>query len=160
STFVPAPPPSTRAPAPEPPRPTSTATPARPARAATWARTSSCREDDGAGSEQSTETDMHVLEVSVRNLLAAGVLSVLVVGATGAQAADRFVSTGGSDTANDCLSSGNPCRTVGYALTQAASGDTVKVAEGTYQENFRVDYPTSLTLSGGWSREFTGRDPT
>src|SRR5262249_18696039 len=103
---------------------------------------------------------MQMPALRVRNLLAAGVLSVLIVGSMGAQAADRYVSTAGSDTANDCLSSATPCRTVGYALTQAASGDTVKVAEGTYQENFRVDYPTSLTLSGGWSREFTGRDPT
>ena len=36
-----------------------------------------------------------------------------VVGATGqAQAADRFVSTAGSDTANDCLTGASPCRTM------------------------------------------------
>jgi len=58
-------------------------------------------------------------------------MTALVVGAGGhAQAADRFVSTAGSDTANDCLSSVSPCRTVGEGLTQAASGDTVKVAGG------------------------------
>jgi len=54
------------------------------------------------------------------------VITALVVG--NAQAADRFVSTTGSDTANDCLTSASPCRTVGYGLTQAASGDTVKAA--------------------------------
>src|SRR5262249_10082377 len=64
------------------------------------------------------------------------VMLPVLLGAMGAaQAADRFVSTVGSDTANDCLTSTSPCRTVGYALTQAASGDTVKVAGGTYGEN-------------------------
>ena len=103
---------------------------------------------------------MHVSQMRVRNAFAAVVMSALVVGTTGnAHAADRFVSTAGSDTANDCQTSGSPCRTVGYALTQAASGDTVKVAGGTYVENIGIDFPTSLALSGGWTADFAVRDP-
>src|SRR5262245_46492271 len=97
---------------------------------------------------------MQVPAVRVRNGLAAGLLTVLVVWVTSARAADRFVSTTGSDTANDCLTSTNPCRTVGYALTQAASGDTVKVAQGTYQETLVINVSTTLTLSGGWTDGF------
>ncbi|TMA47817.1 MAG: DUF1565 domain-containing protein, partial [Deltaproteobacteria bacterium] len=103
---------------------------------------------------------MHVSQMRVRNALGAAVMSALVVGATGhAQAADRFVSTGGSDAANDCLSSASPCRTVTQGLAQAASGDTVKVAGGTYVENIGIDFPTSLALSGGWTADFAVRDP-
>src|SRR5258705_7261508 len=112
--------------------PTSRVTRDRPAPAATWARTSSCREFNGS--------DMHVSQMRVRNALGAAVMTALVVGAGGhAQAADRFVSTTGSDATNDCLSSTAPCATIGYALTQAASGDTVKVAQGTYQETLVIN---------------------
>src|SRR5262249_23952573 len=52
----------------------------------------------------------------------------------------------------------SPCRTVGYALTQAASGDTVKVAGGSYLENLTVNTATTLSLSGGWNGAFTSRD--
>ena len=100
---------------------------------------------------------MHVSQMRVRTVLGAVVMSALVVG--NARAADRFVSTTGSDTANDCLSSLSPCHTVGYALTQAASGDMVKVAGGSYRENVTVSTATTLTLSGGWANDFSVQDP-
>src|SRR5438552_13752341 len=103
---------------------------------------------------------MHVSQMKVRNALVAAVMSALVVGATGqAHAADRFVSTTGNDAANDCLSSASPCRTVTQGLAQAASGDTVKMAGGTYVENVTVSTPTTLTVSGGWSADFSTQDP-
>lgn len=75
-------------------------------------------------------------------------------------AADRFVSTGGSDATNDCLAAASPCRTLGHALAQAASGDAVKLAVGRYEESTAlVDSTTTLTLSGGWSADFATRDP-
>src|SRR5947208_1541900 len=103
---------------------------------------------------------MHVSRMRVRDALAAAVMSALVVGATGqAHAADRFVSTAGSDAANDCLTSVSPCRTVEHGLAQAASGDTVKVAGGSYLENLTVNTATTLTLSGGWAGDFSTQDP-
>ena len=101
---------------------------------------------------------MHVSQMRVRTVLGAVVMSALVVG--NARAADRFVSTTGSDTANDCLSSLSPCHTVGYALAQAASGDTVKVAGGNYLENLSITTATTLILSGGWAGDFSVQDPT
>src|SRR5215813_8280022 len=101
------------------------------------------------------------LEVNMRTgrgALTGSVVALLLAVAT-VQAADRFVSTTGSDTANDCLSSVNPCRSVGYALTQAATGDTMKVAGGSYRENLTVNTATTLTLSGGWAADFSAQDP-
>jgi len=63
------------------------------------------------------------------------VMLAVLLGATGAaQAADRFVSMVGSDAGNDCLSIASPCRTLAYALAHVASGDTLKVARGRYDE--------------------------
>src|SRR5262245_25123461 len=91
----------------------------------------------------------------MRRFLSLGLL--LVCGP--AHAADRFVATTGDDTANDCLTSASPCRTVAYGLVQAASGDTVKVARGSYRENLTVNTASMLTLSGGWAGDFTAQDP-
>src|SRR5437867_12146131 len=102
---------------------------------------------------------MHVSKMRVRNALGAAVMSALVVGATGhAQAADRFVSTAGGDTGNDCLSSATPCATPAHALTQAASGDIVKVSAGHYP-NEEATVTFSTTVSGGWTADFTSRNP-
>ena len=102
---------------------------------------------------------MHVARMRVRNRLAAAVMSVLVVWVTDhARAADRFVSTTGSDTANDCLVSTAPCSTVTHAVAQAASGDTVKVAGGQYFESLTVNFSTTLVFSGSWSADFSTRD--
>lgn len=61
-------------------------------------------------------------------------LLLLLVGSTPAAAghsvqATRLVATTGTD-AGDCLAS--PCRTISYAVGQAASGDTISIAAGTY----------------------------
>jgi len=102
---------------------------------------------------------MHANRMRVRNQLGAAAICVLMVWASGhARAADRFVSTTGSDTANDCLVSTAPCSTIGHAITQAGSGDTVKVAGGQYFESLTVNYSTMLIFSGGWSTDFSARD--
>ncbi len=75
------------------------------------------------------------------------------------EAADRFVSTAGSDAANDCLNKASPCRTLAHALTQAASGDTIKLAAGTYKENLFIDLSATVQLSGGWLADFSSQDP-
>src|SRR6185369_2494624 len=86
-------------------------------------------------------------------------LALAIVGGNAA-AADRFVSNAGNDAANDCLASATPCRTITHALTQAASGDVVKVAGGTYEETaLTFDVTQTLKLSGGWTGDFTSRDP-
>ena len=61
---------------------------------------------------------------------------------------------------NDCLASAMPCRTITHALTQAASGDTVKLVGGTYAETALAFHTTqTLRLSGGWTSDFTAHNP-
>jgi hypothetical protein len=53
-------------------------------------------------------------------------------------------STGSDDS--DCSNSADPCATIGYALAQAANGDEILVAEGTYMETLNI--VISVTLKG------------
>ena len=56
-----------------------------------------------------------------------------------------YVAIAGND-ANDCLTPGNACRTIGNAITIANIGATINVAAGTYIENVVIGKP--LTLQG------------
>jgi hypothetical protein len=49
-------------------------------------------------------------------------------------ATDRFVDDGTGANAGDCSTSVAPCQTINYAISQSASGDTIKVDNGTYNE--------------------------
>ncbi|MGE5374957.1 MAG: M4 family metallopeptidase, partial [Bacteroidota bacterium] len=73
-----------------------------------------------------------------------------------------YVATTGTD-ANDCSTSSTPCATINAAITKAAStGDTIKVAAGTYKGSIII-YGSdqvvwinkSILLSGGWNAGFT-----
>jgi hypothetical protein len=86
----------------------------------------------------------------VRKLLALACFgAVLVVpqgpsGATGV-ATTRYVAPSGAD-AGACTAPATPCLTINYAVVQAAAGDTIHVAAGTYPEVVVVD--RSLTFEG------------
>jgi parallel beta-helix repeat protein len=70
--------------------------------------------------------------------LLTAIAAMLVATAGSALAAPkttRLVSTSGTDS-GDCTAA--PCRTIGYAVGQAASGDTVSIAAGTYAESVAV----------------------
>src|SRR3990172_2852880 len=92
----------------------------------------------------------------VRLLLTGGLtmllLIVLLYGLWGARPAYANPGTlyvhgaTGSDTGN-CQNPAAPCRTIGYAISQAGNGDTILVTVGTYTENLVVDGVT-LTLRG------------
>jgi hypothetical protein len=63
----------------------------------------------------------------------------------------------GADTGN-CQSSVAPCKTIGYAISQAVATDMIYVAQGTYTENLVVS--SQISLMGGyeatsWTRDFT-----
>lgn len=77
-----------------------------------------------------------------------------------AQAEDtfRYVSAAVGDDVGDCTESGAPCRTITYALGQAAPGDSILVARGTYTEHVVLDKDVML-LGGyeesGWTRDIS-----
>lgn len=69
--------------------------------------------------------------------------------------ATDFVATTGSDGgANNCNSSGSPCRTIVYALTQMSSGDILSVGPGTFTET------SYLVMGAGKSIIGSGVDVT
>jgi parallel beta-helix repeat protein len=78
-----------------------------------------------------------------RKFAVLAVFFVSLVSATVTSATTRYVSTGGSNTGNCAVM---PCRTTSYAVGQAAAGDTVSVAPGTYSES--VTLSKRLTLVG------------
>ncbi|MBN1180140.1 MAG: right-handed parallel beta-helix repeat-containing protein, partial [Anaerolineae bacterium] len=62
---------------------------------------------------------------------------------------DRYVSTLGTNTNNNCTQPDHPCTTIGYAVNQAIWGDSVLVAQGTYNEvGIRID--SDIRLLGGY----------
>lgn len=67
-----------------------------------------------------------------------------------------YVAPNGND-GNACLGPASACHSIGAALTKPgfASGDTVRVAVGTYPEWVMLD--GNASLSGGWNSGFTGQ---
>ena len=51
----------------------------------------------------------------------------------------------GSDS-NNCMSSQTACKTIGHAISRAASEDSIRVASATYKENLTISQ--SLTITG------------
>ena len=68
----------------------------------------------------------------------------------------------GVDSGN-CQSSVTPCKTIGYAITQAVATDEIYIAKGTYTENLVVSSQISL-IGGyeatGWTRDIANNVTT
>ena len=91
------------------------------------------------------------------------VVALTVAVAVAASAADIYVSIArGKNKAGDG-SLGNPYKEIGYALGKAQPGDVLKIAEGYYpgeagSAHWNVEV-NNLKLLGGYSDDFTERDP-
>ena len=82
---------------------------------------------------------------------------IVVIAATNGWAFDRYVSPLGNDL-NLCTNSSYPCRTIQHAAGLAVDGDTVKVAEGVYDEEIKIQESVSgLVIEGGWNSDFTSK---
>ncbi len=86
--------------------------------------------------------------------------------AVAAQGAKRYVAPDGSDTSNDCAAAGAPCATLQHAIDEAAVDDEIAVAAGVYTDVHRrygltqIAYVSKcVTLRGGYSSDFSNRDP-
>jgi hypothetical protein len=63
----------------------------------------------------------------------AGITMLVVLGVCARPAlATRFVSTSGSDSANDCTSSASPCATPQHAVDLASPGEEVRAVSYTH----------------------------
>ena len=81
-------------------------------------------------------------------ILSALILIILVFSTTpplhSVQASSNiYVKTNGSDSSG-CGSTAAPCRSIQYAVNKAVSGDSIRVAKGTYSYNAAVDKCTFL----------------
>ena len=61
----------------------------------------------------------------------------------------RYVRFGGIDTDNNCTQSNNACGSVKHAVGQAASGDEVRIAPGTFSDS-NINVNDTIHISGGW----------
>ncbi len=88
-----------------------------------------------------------------------------------ADSLNRYVAASGSDLANDCLNKLTPCQTIQHAIDQAASGDSILIAEGLYNQINSHAVPSgyagsstlyqvvyigkNITMFGGYDSSFT-----
>lgn len=74
---------------------------------------------------------------------------------------DRFVAPTGADD-SDCTNSEDPCRSVRFAVDQAMDGETIGLAEGTYEVAVlpAIEVMRDLNLRGGWDASFINQTGT
>jgi predicted outer membrane repeat protein len=73
-------------------------------------------------------------------------LGAVIMLASPALAGTWYVNGVNGDDGNNCKTQTTACATIGHAISLAASGDTIRIAAATYQENLSI--PFKLTLNG------------
>ena len=82
-----------------------------------------------------------------RKVICAAALILFAVPAASASTTWYVNGVSGSDS-NNCTSPTTPCKTIGRAISLAASGDTVTVAAATYPENLTINIIVKVIGSG------------
>jgi hypothetical protein len=111
-------------------------------------------------------------------ILPASILPISADNSAETNASTRYVAVTGVDAGSSCTDPTAPCRNIQYAINQSASGDTIKVAAGTYTYAAASDicptdqsksvvctYQKALTLLGGyttsnWATAYPTLNPT
>jgi hypothetical protein len=93
----------------------------------------------------------------------------LVCAATALASTTRYVNGVSGSDSNSCTSPTTACKTIGHAISLAASGDLIRVASAIYTENLTIDRsltiagsgaPTTIVDGGGVNRVFTISEAT
>jgi hypothetical protein len=72
----------------------------------------------------------------------------LALGSTALATTTWYVNGVSGSDSNSCLLTTTACKTIGHAISLAASGDTIKVAAATYSENLHIRFSLKLIGSG------------
>jgi hypothetical protein len=72
----------------------------------------------------------------------------LAVAPTAVASTTWYVNGVNGSDGNNCLSSTTACKTIGHAITLAASGDSIIVAPATYRENLTISVSLKILGSG------------
>jgi hypothetical protein len=92
-------------------------------------------------------------------LAALALLFSAAAGVAKASTATWYVAPGGSDLSS-CAAPTEPCATINGAVEKANTGDTIRVAVGTYTGSTAdavVSIDESVSLEGGWDAAFVSR---
>lgn len=85
-----------------------------------------------------------------------GIVALVLLAATSASGADRYVEAGAPyDPFNDCRSANQPCGSIANATINAAAGDVIHVGAGTFREVLVVE--KDLTFDGAGADRTTLR---
>jgi len=86
-------------------------------------------------------------------LATGGAMTVLSVAANGAAAPSEKVAPNGTDSGN-CVKSA--CATIDYAISQAAAGEVIHVAAGSYNQTVDINRPVRIVGAGASSTTIDG----
>jgi parallel beta-helix repeat protein len=90
-----------------------------------------------------------VLPLVAATLAGAALVALPASVASAASHTTLYVGAGGTDSGNNCTSSGTPCATIAHALTLAApTGSTIKITSGPLNEQVTIN-KSNVTLDGG-----------
>jgi len=82
---------------------------------------------------------------------------VLALTSTAMASTTWYVNGATGNNSNNCKSPAAACKTIGHAISLAASGDSIMVAAGTYTENLTINKSLKIIGSGASATVIDGR---
>ena len=87
------------------------------------------------------------------------IASFLAIGSTALASTSWYVNGISGSDSNHCLSATTACKTIGHAITLAASGDSIMVAAATYVENLNIGKSLKVVGSGANATIIYAKNP-
>ena len=108
--------------------------------------------------KQKSTNQFNRLTISILMGLGLALITLLLLTTTNVSADpdNLYVDGTGGNDSGDCKEPGNPCATIGYAISQSIAGDVINVAQGSYDENINLSF--QITIMGGFEAATWTRD--